>query len=67
MFKNQKSLSKSSEAYRKETVSRLRAYEQTFTSHQKKSKMKQSKTKQSKTKRNGQQGKMAALPPKWGK
>ena len=57
MFKNQKSLSKSSEAYRKETVSRLRAYEQTFTSHQK----------QSKTKQNATTGGNGGIPTKMGK
>ena len=57
MFKNQKSLSESSEAYRKQTGSRLRAHEQTFTSQQK-------QTKQNKTQ---QQGEMVAFLPIWGK
>ena len=44
MFKNQKSLSKSSEAYRKQTEIRLQAHEQTFTLHHKQSKTKQNAT-----------------------
>ena len=56
MFKNQKSLSESSEAYRKQTGSRLRAHEKTFTSHQK----------QSKTKKNATTGENGGLPTKMG-
>ena len=57
MFKNQKRLSKSSEAYRKQTGSQLRAHEQTFTSHQK----------QSKTKQNATTGGNGGIPTKMGK
>ena len=57
MFKNQKSLSKSSEAYRKQTGSRLRDHEQTFTLHHK----------QSKTKQNATTGGNGGIPTKMGK
>ena len=57
MFKNQKSLSESSEAYIKQTGSRLRAHDQTFTSHQK----------QSKTKQNAKTGGNGGIPTKMGK